>query len=82
MILPSKHMANYRSLLGIGFVILQILDRPQTVSSLWEKLSELAPDKLCGSKPNFAQFVLCLDMLFTLGTIRMYGGVLTRSETL
>ena len=38
MILPSKHLSGRRALLTVGGEILELLDRPRTVSSLWEEL--------------------------------------------
>ena len=38
MILPTKHITVENSLLGVGALILVHLERPTTVSSLWEEL--------------------------------------------
>jgi len=57
MILPSKHISAEHTLLGIGAILIAELDRPQTVTSLWERTRTAA---VIG---NFERFVLALDML-------------------
>ena len=74
MILPDKHVALGRSLLGVGAVLLARLDRPRSVSALWE---------LCRADPlvgSYESFVLGLDLLFAAGAIKFRGARLMRSQ--
>jgi hypothetical protein len=72
MILPTKHLPPRRSLIGIGGLLIQQIDRPRTVTSLWDA-SRLLPD--VGS---FERFVLALDFLFAIGAVSLKEGMLTR----
>ncbi|WP_374713780.1 ABC-three component system middle component 6 [Symbiobacterium terraclitae] len=81
MILPAKHLALQRSLLGIGGIILRGLGKPQTVSALWERTSAEMEERF-QTRLSFGHFVLGLDYLFALGLVELHGGLLVRSETL
>jgi len=73
MILPSKHIPQEKALLSVGAELLKHLDRPKTVSAVWEDV------KLSGSL-SFDWFVLALDLLFTIGIIEIEKGLLVRIE--
>ncbi len=79
MILPSKHLSERRALLTVGSEVLGLLDRPRTVSSVWEEI--------CGGKSDgkrrlsYDWFVLALDLLFLVGAIRLSDGLLTKSPS-
>ena len=80
MILPTKHLREERSLLGVGAHILEILDEPKTVSRVWEEL-------LSGRSANheslipFDWFVLTLDLLFTIGAVKRRRGLLEKAAS-
>jgi hypothetical protein len=72
MILPTKHISTSHSLLGVGAKILEQLNQPRTVSSLWSAvytMPEIA---------TFERFVLTLDLLYAIGAIEMETGLLRR----
>lgn len=75
MILPSKHISEDQALIGVGAVLLNALQKPQTITSLWEKVREHS------SIGNFERFVLALDMLYIAGVVTMSHGMLIREET-
>lgn len=75
MILPSKHISEEQALLGVGAVVLRHLDRPQTVTSLWEKV------RTHEAVGNFERFVLALTMLHITGVINQSNGMLVRGES-
>lgn len=78
MILPTKHIPESRSLLGVGGTILSLLsEREMTVSSLWELFRESRGDS---AKVSFDWFVLGLDLLYALGTLELDKGVIRRSN--
>jgi hypothetical protein len=72
MILPTKHISTRNSLLGIGAIILERLNYPRTVTSLWgdvSKLPEIA---------TFERFVLVLDFLYMVGAIELQEGLIRK----
>ena len=74
MILPSKHVSQEGSLLGIGALLLDELDQPQTVTSLWERARE------DGAVGTFERFVLGVDMLYIIGAVRLKNGLIERTR--
>lgn len=75
MILPSKHIPQEQTLLGIGAVLLSELGYPQTPTNIWEKV------RLHPSVGTFERFVLALDFLHIVGVVALEGGMLKRSGT-
>jgi len=73
MILPSKHISQDQSLLGVGAILLNEIKQPQTVTSLWEKVRTRQP------VGTFERFVLALDMLHITGMISLENGMIVRS---
>ena len=74
MILPSKHISQDQALIGVGAVLLRHIEKPQTVTSLWESVCEHS------SIGTFERFVLALDMLHITGAIAMESGMLARVQ--
>lgn len=72
MILPSKHISEEQTLLGVGAVVLRYLERPQTVTSLWDKVRD---EKVVGT---YERFVLALDFLHITGVVNLSQGLLRR----
>lgn len=71
MILPTKHLRVQRSLIGIGGEVLLLLERPKTVSRLWEDFrDQRARDEK--HAVGFDRFVLSLDFLFSINAIRFH----------
>ena len=78
MILPSKHMQIERSLLGIGSELLQVLEQPMTVSSLWDVLRRRRDEDDVVAPTDHRWFVLALDLLYMIGAIEFQQGILIR----
>jgi hypothetical protein len=79
MILPSKHLSERRALLTVGGEILGQLDRPRTVSSLWEALRVgRNGTRRCLS---YDWFVLSLDLLFMMDAVALRDGRLVKLRT-
>lgn len=74
MILPTKHIETKRSILAIGAKILEYLDKPISVSSLWEQMRCLP------ATGSFERYCLSLDFLYALGTIEFHDGILRRAQ--
>jgi hypothetical protein len=72
MILPTKTCSLSNSLLGFGTIILEDLNSPTTVTSLWEKMH--SEDE----QITFEKFILTLDLLYLLNVIEFNQGLLRR----
>jgi hypothetical protein len=76
MILPTKRLPQDRALLAVGGQILRLLTEPKTVSKMWIDLKRVR-DTAIGSAPiTYDWFVLALDLLFSLGALRLEKGLL------
>jgi hypothetical protein len=71
MILPTKTLAPPRSLIGIGAVILRVLNEPKAVSRTWQEFRDIHEAVPGAPTVTFAYFVLALDVLFMIGAIEM-----------
>lgn len=72
MILPSKHIPEDQALIGVGAVVLKHLERPQTITSLWEAVRN---EKSVGT---YERFVLALDFLHITGVVGLKKGMIER----
>jgi hypothetical protein len=81
MILPTKGVDASRALLAIGADVLELLEEPKTVSRAWEEIRILRESKNYNTLLSFDWFILCLDFLFTVGTLRYDRGRLVRVAT-
>lgn len=72
MILPTKHISIRNSLLGVGAIIIEHLNYPRTVTSLWSDLSKIP------EVATFERFVLVLDLLYMIGAIELEEGLLRK----
>ena len=72
MILPTKHISQDEALIGVGATLLESIDRPVTVSGLWEKVRE---ERNVGT---FERFALAANLLFLMGAIDFRDGMLAR----
>ncbi len=72
MILPSKHISQEQSLLGVGAVVLREIRYARTVSSLWESVRTRPP------VGTFQRFILALDLLYMAGLLELREGLVDR----
>jgi hypothetical protein len=77
MILPTKGIAADRALLSVGAEILRRLDRPKTVSRLWEQIRKRERGLL--EALPYEWFLLALDLLYLLGAVDFEDGRLHRT---
>ena len=73
MILPSKHVPPEQSLLALGTLVLPQLERPRTVSAVWDAVRIAKPET------SFDKFALTLSFLFAIGVVRFDGPLLRRA---
>jgi hypothetical protein len=80
MILPTKRLDENRSLVVIGAEIIQLLNEPKTVSRLWEEIKLKRTERLGSSSLTYDWFVLALDFLFLVNTIKLDRGKIFKVE--
>jgi hypothetical protein len=78
MILPSKHISSDRALLTVGAQVLGLLDRPRTVSHVWDSL-RMRQER--SSVFAYDWFILSLDLLFMLGAVEYQDGLLVKAKS-
>lgn len=78
MILPTKGLAMDRALLSVGAEVLRRLDRPKTVSKLWDQVRE-RDCSLLESVP-YDWFILALDLLYLLEAVEFEDGRVRRAR--
>jgi hypothetical protein len=78
MILPTKGLAADRALLSVGAEVLRRLDRPKTVSRLWDQV-RLRQSSLLESVP-YDWFLLALDLLYLCGAVDFEDGQIRRTR--
>ena len=66
-ILPDRNISLENSLLGIGAVLIENLDKPKSVSQLWRD---------CPLQTNYDVFILALDFLYIIGAVEIEQGLL------
>lgn len=76
MITPTKGIAPERSLLAVGAQILNVIDRPLTVSQAWNELRRWRIENGHESPVSFDWFALALDIVFALGLVEFRGETL------
>jgi hypothetical protein len=81
VILPKKHLSTDRCLLYVGAEVLRLLNRPRTVSSLWHDFKTHRSKNSELSTITYDWFVLSLDFLYALGSIKMEDGLLRRKHS-
>jgi len=74
MILPTKHIAVDDSLLNLGALLLKHLNKPKTVTALWEKAREIP------EIGTFERFSLALDFLFIIGVLGFEDQIIYRCK--
>jgi hypothetical protein len=72
MILPNKHIEAEKSLLSVGAVIIQNLDRPRSITGLWKRISVFPGVR------TFERFTLALDLLYAIGAVEFEEDLLQR----
>ncbi|QDU48440.1 ABC-three component system middle component 6 [Gimesia panareensis] len=78
MILPSKHISIERSLIGVGLEILNELDRPKSVSRLWDDIQKRRADTM--NQLPYDWFLLSLNMLYTIDALTLIDGRFRRGQ--
>lgn len=72
MILPTKHITEENSIIGLGALLLPHLHQPTTVSSLWSEM------RAYPQIATFERFTLSLDLLYIMNIIEYRDGSIRR----
>ena len=73
MILPDKHITLSHSLIGSGARVLKLMDRPVTVSALWDAARGIQ------GLDSYWRFIIVLDFLYTVGAVDWRDGLLAKA---
>jgi hypothetical protein len=73
-LLPNKHIPLRSSPLGVGAYLLEKLDRPASISGLWDRCRQ------SNDVATFERFIVALDLLFVLGALRLEDSLLVRVQ--
>jgi hypothetical protein len=71
-ILPNKYVRVGGSLIGLGALLLGLLDKPRSVSDLWTRMK----DHDVGLP--YDRFIYGLDLLYALGAVELRQGLVGR----
>lgn len=78
MIMPTKRISSSRSLLVVGGEILKLLNRPKSISLLWEEFKEAKGDGVNSCYITYDWFILSLDLLYIMKTIKLESGRISK----
>jgi hypothetical protein len=78
MILPTKRISSSRSILAIGGEILKLLNRPKSISLLWEEFKKTKGDGINSCYITYDWFILSLDLLYIIQTIKIESGRISK----
>lgn len=73
-LMPDKHVSLGSSILGVGATILRKLDKPSTITGLWDRCR--ASDEIA----TFQRFASGLSFLFAIGAVTIENEVLVRNR--
>ena len=79
MILPTKHIRPERALIGVGAEVIHVLERPMTMSKLWDAIRCRRSGDTSSPVIDYRWFVLSLDLLYTIQAIEFERGVIRRA---
>jgi hypothetical protein len=78
MILPTKRINSGRSLLAIGGETLKLLNRPKSISLLWDEFKNSKGDGSNSCYITYDWFILSLDLLYLMQIIKIDSGRISR----
>lgn len=70
-LMPRKHIRLNETVLGLGAVVLSVLEQPLTLDEMWALVRDVRKKKrTIPEKTSFEDLVLAVDFLFALGAIQ------------
>ena len=74
MLLPTKYIPESHTLLAVGGIVLSKLERPCTLTTLWENTRKIH------QIGTFERLILSLNMLYILGAIDVSKGMIIKTK--
>lgn len=73
MILPSKHLKIYESLIFLSGIIIKMLSKPLSVENIWQNIKKInnSEKKKYNTIYSFDKVIKAIDMLYILGLIKI-----------
>ena len=82
MLLPAKHVTLGDSLLGLGAVVLELLDRPRTLDQLHGRISAMRATPALPAYHDFDNLMLAMLFLYAVGSVELSDhGMVQRCES-
>ena len=78
MILPTKRISSSRSLLAVGGEILKLLNRPKSISLLWEEFKDAKGVGINSCYITYDWFILSIDLLYLMQIIKIESGRISK----
>lgn len=75
--MPTKHIKTENALIGVGGEVLELLDTKKTVSRLFYDIQQHRKESGMATL-QFDWFLLSLDFLYTIGAIKLDGGIIRK----
>lgn len=80
MILPSKHIRNCESYIGLSSYLFKELQTPLTIDELWVRFDRVNGTVNFPTYHSFDNFILAIDLLYILNRVRLEEHKLLRNE--
>jgi len=71
MILPSRHIKNCESLIGLASILLNLFGDKITVENLWNEFQKINNSVACPTNHSYDNFILSIDLLFLLEKVEI-----------
>jgi len=78
MLMPDKHLKLSESLFGLGAFLLERLGEPKSLDDLWSDVLKGMTSRTIPNRHSIGDVVLALGFLYSIGTIRMFSGKISR----
>jgi hypothetical protein len=69
MLMPNKHIRVAESILGLSAYLLSLLKEPASLDDVWIKFQKTNNTPSFPAHQGFDNFVLAMDLLYTIGAI-------------
>lgn len=69
MLLPDKHMSLAESLIGLGGIVLGLLNSPKSVDQIYAIIAKDQSSKTLRSKHTYDTTLLAVMMLYAIGAV-------------
>ncbi len=76
MLVPAKHISFSESILGLGSLIISMLQKPKTIDELWSQYQKDIQDSKSFHIHSFDNMMLAIIFLFSINKINENEGKL------